>query len=1053
MIAKNIKKVGKINIFFTKIKTSLQGFEIKFIRREYLAIIIPILVLILAILFYAPFLFNNNNLRFQIEQKISQHTKGNLEIKGDVKIYLIPSPSIVLKDAILKNYTTENKNYNIYIKETKIKLSFLASLIGKFSVKEISFINPLIERHSVDNLLEIKSQKMNDIINSLPEKKDKSGIGGNLFSIKNLDITKFDILNLPKISVQNLDLIDYSKIGNKSEIKNLSGDFTFSKNAIIGQGNFFNEDIENKFDLNFKANSKENDSFISLNSSYANFKIYGTFFNNRLIKNPPFGQYFKGILEAEIFNLKDFYKSFITKEGFVFDRINPSTKSIKIKSGITKDKSEIVMDSIFISSNLLNGRGDININLSNKIPLLDVKLILENVDMDAIWLSDNIQKNNQIQNQETQNNLEEKKSENYEKTALDLTKDFRDIDLTFETKISRIRYLAEEIRNLDIYITISKQGEILILPLKFETPGDGEFRISGVVEKRNNLPKFIGKIDAKGKKLADLLRFLKISSQNLKYDSLKEYSIYSDLMLMPKSTVFNNFYLNINNQNTEFLGEMQINYNKQNSNIISNFEVHNLNIDDYFLTSGQNIYLSPGDLLKKVLWLNNLTSKNDLTLNFDKLRYKNLTFKNQSLKARFGSGYIEIDDLNLESPEFDLKTSLAINIKEIEPRFDISLSANNFNYNSSNIATFIDENNLTQNSQTKKLNWVDQFFALPSLENLNGNLKINFKNSNFDNLNIKDLEIDGKLKRGIIDFTKFTGKIYDGEFDFKGSSAIKFEKFLSGNLTLKNAKIKPILSDLTKIENIDGICNISSSIASFGNKQEDFIKNLNSDLNFSAAQISVVKFGLDDLVKKMFNPFFFQAELENPLSILTNQEAVTKLSTASGTISTNRNRENRFRSDFSGTALNGIISGKFDFIDKSIEGSSNIIFLTGNKKKQIPINIASNFNGKFTQIFHNTNIDQALQYIKAAKEQINRGATELQFKEESATKIQENNQPQNPQQNLNLNPQDLQMIESTFSNGISNLQEQIQNQQQNPPAVNEFDEFENQNLINQENNF
>ncbi len=1027
----------KIKEFFARITEFFKRTEIKFMRSEYLIIILPILLVLLILLIYTPFLFNNNDLRFQVEQKVSDYTKGNLEIKGGVKVALLPTPSITINDAILQNYIIGNKNYNIYIKNTKIKISFLTSLIGKFSIKKITFSDAIIENYSANNLLELKSQELINATNSIAKNNSQDGINGNLFAIKKLDFNNFTIKDLPDIEIKNLKLISYSKLENKGEISNFNGSFEFSKKRITGSGNFFNQNIINNFKLDLKPLSKEPDSVLEIFSSYANFKIYGSFINSKASNQGNFGRYFKGIIEAEIFNLKDFYKSYVSDKGFVFNKINPATKSVKLKSGILKTNTEIVIDNIVISSNLMNGRGNVNIDLSSKIPLIDIKLLMENIDMDAIWLND---KKADAPEEAPEKAKEEKATqpqENIQQVGLNIAQDFRDFDLTLETKITRIRYLAEEIKNIDIYATISKNGEILILPLTLEAPGGGKFRISGAIEKRNNSPKFIGKIDAKGDNLANILRWLKIESQNLKYDNLKEYSIYSDLMLMPNTTVLNNFYLNINNQNTELLGEMKIDYSNKSSNIISNFEVHNLDIDDYFLTSGQNIYLSAGNLLKKVLWLNNITSKNDLTLAFDKLRYKNLTFSNQALKVRFGQGYLEIDQLKLQTDNFDLETSMAIDINTTVPKLDLSLKAKNFNYDSSNKAVLdigeFQENIEQKTSQivTKKLNAVDQFFAMPSLESFDGSVSIDFENANFDNFNVKNLKIDGKLRSGIIEFSQFLGEIYDGKFDFIGSTGIKLEKFLSGNLNLKSIRLKPFLKDLAAIENIDGIANISTSISSYGDKKESFSSNLNSELKINAGAVLIEGYGLNDLVKKMFNPFYFQKDLQNPLDILYNKSAKTNFKQASGIVTVNKGKENRFKIDFSGIASNGIISGDFNLIEKTINGTSNIIFLTGNKQKQVPVNIASNFKGNFDNILQNTNVDQAIQYIQAAQKQIDSGLQEPKFKQEAptaaATAANQKPDTQNPPK-TELSKEQLEMMKAAFPNGIPSLEEQLRSQ-------------------------
>lgn len=968
----------------------LKRVEFKFIRSDHAVIVLPILLIVLILLFYIPFLFSNQDLKFQIEQKISAQTKANLEINGEVKIALLPMPSITFDDAVLQNYIIGNRNYNIYVKNTKIKLSFLSSLIGKFLMKEVIFSGAIIESHGADNPPQSRSDGILEIVNNLAKNKmpNKGSFGGSLFSAKNLNFDEIKLKNLPKISIGDSKWVYYSKIGNKKEVSNINASFEFSEKKIIGLGRFSNQDIVNNFKLDIFTKSKENNSILEIFSSYSNLKIIGTFNPPNADSTRPFGSYFRGIIESEIFNLKDFYKSYVSPSGLIYAKINPATKSVKLKAGLVNNKGEVAIENIVISSNVLNGRGNINVDFSSDITLLDINLTLENIDLDAIWLSDKevdlsaqeVAPINQEKTGEEAVAVEQKAGEKtvlleQHNQSLDLTKDFRDYDLTLETKVSRIRYLGEEMKNIDLYATISKQGEILILPLNLELPGGGKFRVSGVLENRS-YPKFVGKIDANGANLSGILHWLRIESQNLKYDSLKNYSLYSDIMLMPNSTTFNNIYLNVNDGDSEILGEMKIDYQGKSSNIISNFEIRDFNLDDYFLTSGQNIYMSPGSLLKKVLWLNNITSKNDFTLFFDKLHYKDYVFLNQVLKIRFGQGYLEIDKFKLHNDDFDLETSMSIDISSNNPRFDLVLKSENFNYNSwqKTVVENVPENEFLGNQRPRKINAFDQFLALPSLENFQGKIMINLAAAKFDDLSVKNIKIDGKLRNGAIEFSEFVCDIYDGNLTYSGAIGMKFDKSISGNISLNNTKLKPLLFDLFAMKNIDGIVNISSSFASYGNNKEDFIKNINSDTKFSAGLVEVKGLGLNDLIKKMFNLSYYWQELQNPEKILYNEDAITTIKEASGGVSVGKSGSNNFKIDIAATAMNGIVSGNFDLEKKVIDGSANIIFLTGNRQKQIPINIVANLKGPFDNILQNTNIDQALQYIQSTNRRSDIGA-------------------------------------------------------------------------------
>ena len=94
-----------------------------------------------------------------------------------------------------------------------------------------------------------------------------------------------------------------------------------------------------------------------------------------------------------------------------------------------------------------------------------------------------------------------------------------------------------------------------------------------------------------------------------------------------------------------------------------------------------------------------------------------------------------------------------------------------------------------------------------------------------------------------------------------------------------------------------------------------------------------------------------------------SSNAKTIFKQASGGITIDKSRDNKFKIDISAPAINGIFTGQLNIIESKISGLANIIFLTGDRKKQVPINIATNITGSLNNISQNTNLDQAKQYL------------------------------------------------------------------------------------------
>lgn len=978
--------------FLEKIKTKSSSFwrifkpiiTHKDLYRLYLPSIAFVIVLLIAI----PFTFDNSALKFKIEEKAKEVFKTDFEINGDVRVSLFPSPAVTMDNVYLQNFHSGNWNYNFYAKRVTVKSSYLSLIMRNTSISEIVFGKMILEKSDLRaTSTALKNDAFTEILqHKVPVDKNapKMGMSAKLFGIKDFNPASLNAQNFPRVIMMDSNVISFDRNLMMREIKNINCALNFSKNKISGKGNFSNQDLVNDFELmaHFHSSAGKNKSLLKLTSSYANFVITGDFLaDNKGI----FESDFKGKIEGEIFDFKNFYKSYVSSNGLIFNKLNPTTKPIKITAAIDDFSGSIIVNNINIASPIANGAGNAVIDLTTAIPLIDLRLDFQSLDLDALWLHDKTV----VQNQEEKTDdtahtsnetadLQTIKNENEEDSiSINLSKDFRNFDITAELSIAQTTYLEEVIKNINLYITVSKEGELLILPLTLETPGGGLLRMNGALTGGSN-PKFIGKIDISGNKLGELLRWLKINSQNLKYDNLKDYVLYSDIMITPTYGMLNGLYLNINNDESELLGEVRLEYAHKTSNIISNFRINHLDLNNYFLTSGQNAYLSYGKLLNKLLWLNDFSSNNDMTFAFDKLTYNNSTFNNQSVKLHFGQGYFEVRDLKLKSDDgnMDMVASIAVDISGSAPKFDMNVKAKEFSYQSTppkvepadSIADKTEEATTEKPEEkskiiSQKITAIDQFFALPSLEGFSGKIDIDLADSYFDGLNMKNLLISGTLKDGIVELSKLSGEAYGGKLEYKGAIGMKLDKTFSGNLTMEKIILKDLLSDNLDLRGIDGVVNISSSILSSAAKSQDFIKNLDSEIKFSAANVSIAKLGLNDLVKKMFNVKNYLEDLRNPEKILFNENAKTNFSKASGTIAIKKGRDDKFNIEFAGVAINGLLNGQLNLIENSINASSNIIFLTGDRKKQIPITIASNIQGKFDNLTQSTNIDQARQYL------------------------------------------------------------------------------------------
>lgn len=967
-------------------------------------VMISILSLIF-LLYTVPMIFNNSGLKFEIEQKISEISGSNFAIHGKLEIQLIPYPAIIAYDVVAQDFDLAQNNdedtntkYRFYAKKITSKIPLFGFSASHFT-NGITIENAIIEsneNHSIKNddspfikslaRAKIKLEKDNDQKQTMAK-----GFSSKLFSFESIESAKFDILNLGLVQIINSKFAGYDLLLREKIFDSINGIIKLNQDYIEAELDFQSNKVNSKFRAKADFDSKigDNKSFIEIISSILVARVEGDFIKN---KEELLNSEFNGNIIAEITDLKSFYGTYINNYDIIYNKLSYNSQDIKISANLKNVNQEINIDDIVINSVLINGNGYVDMNLKREVPIIDIVLDIKNLNLDDIWSGESLtlekiqsyikyfpENKKEAKNPESSKKENEKpenskddivkssddswiENENAKKVKFSYTKK-RKIDLTAEIKLDRLQYLEGELKDVDIYITLSEDGKMMILPIILKTPGGGIFRISGVFDSNSEIPKFVGKFDAKGNDLGDILKWFKIESQNLKMDSLNDYTLYSDILLLPSNTIFNNIYLNLDKGKSEFLGKLKISRDSSGINIVdTELWGTRFSVDDYFLTSGQNAYLSPGSFLTKILWLNNITSFNNIKLKFDEFIYKGEKFQEQTIDFKIGRGYLNVSDLNLKSNKNNLNANFALNIRGSVPMIKIKISADKFYYdsNSNNIDA---ENSFAKNKSFAKRDFIDQIFALPSLKGFNGVLNFDLKDITIDDFKLENTKINSEIFDGNLKDLVFETKVFGGDLSFDGIIKVGLVKAISGNISAKNIDIGSFLNKSVKTQNIQGIANLNASLSASASKKQDFFKKISSKIVFTAKPASIRGYGLGNLVKQMFIATINDKKIEEPETILFDKDSETVFDEASGTIQISNENDARFKISVKAPAINSILTGNYSIKENTVKGLFNSLFLTGNREEQIPINIATSFalkNGEISQV---TNLDQVRQYL------------------------------------------------------------------------------------------
>ncbi|MFM7620899.1 MAG: hypothetical protein ACKO47_04765 [Alphaproteobacteria bacterium] len=1072
-------------------------------------IIFFINLFIFTVLFLIPLTFDNSLLKFSLIQKISRATEADFDINGEVEVSFLPTPTVIINDAVLLNYKHKpkfSKNeelFNFYAKKIKIKFSFFGMSDEKLA-EEIEFDDGFFEAFSDPNNIPARNNKITEILvgykklPSISPSDSRISISSSIFKFSQIvdDDFRFYLQKIPSVKFNDCAFSIFNRLGKNKDFSKINANFNFAKDYNFGEGSFFSENVNSKFELQaiFNVNSIKPKSYFFVTSPNLEIKIKGNFSE----ENKGFSATkFNGDMSIKINDLKSFYQTYFGNEkSHIFAKLKSNSNSIHIRSEIENEEKELNFKNIDIDSQIIKGNGDLYFAVHNETPLIDIDLDIENFNLDAILSQDAIKIENydltkaieqlispnindkdstknslavaQNNNQPTNNNLssnhanpiknDEKRlpnpsptnqnpdpktlvtannnsANNNKLTSTNSNKistfndNTKDLDVIADIRIKNIEFLSMSFKDCNLYLDINKTGEILISPAIIKTPGDGSLFVRGTIQNTATFPKFIGVVDFKGNNLNEILKWLNVEINSVKFEKLENFRIYSNLFMIPNYTALDEVYFNLNNSETELFGNTKIIRENKNTTVINNYEITNLDFDKHIKFQKNNSFLNNSQsLIKKSLWLNNISSINQISLNFNRLIFNNEEFLNQKFEIGFNRGFMSIDNLHLISDKTDLNLNLLFDIADKTPNINLKMYGGKINlFNNNNLdkkneetPNTNQENNkdaeknasydlanlskIFKNQNDQPQSFFDKFYDIPSLETFNGIIDINIGKINTNTKTIDKFILKGNIKNGTIESVNINYNDYNGTIDFKGILDIKGNKIINGLVNLKNINIQPLLNETMKIDNISGIANINGSILSVANSKKEFFKDLKSEIKFSIVQPVIKNLGLNDLVKKMFNPKLYQSELQEPEKIIFNPNLQTIYNQARGNLNFKNSHTAKLRFELNGNALNSIVTGDFNSLEKQFDLLYNSVFLTGNSQKPVPLNLAFKMKGSAHEFSTSANTNQIRKYLGLQNQNF-----QTKFSKKNSTSNEDSNSQNNissPEDNSKINDKD-----------------------------------------------
>ncbi len=871
---------------------------------------------------------------------------------------------------------------NFYAKTIEIEIP----LFGSNSVKKISAEGALFELRQENVTESPLGSKFKSIFANFPGKEklpeisenlENRGLKEKLFSIDSLSKNFGDSLKMPNVEIHGSEIVFLNKTGSYLNFREVDVEFKNDDKSMLVNGSFVSEEVKSNFeaDLNFNSSANNPDSFLKISSDFVDIAISGVLTG----ENAGIFSDFDGKIEAEIKNFKKFYRSFISNSDVVSSSLVEGVGGIKTTAEIKNKNRKITFKDWVFNSTPFSAKFDIFIRQAvsrlKNILIIDFAGTIENLNLDSFWLRGEKSAEKKLQPSEIASflanfnqNLPNKEispptSPLGASTQIKsvLNKVLKDIDLSADLQFKKVIFKNSEFADASLYLTISNRGKISISPLLFRLGDKSIFRINGVFD--SDLAegwKFVGNFDSAGEDFGANLKAIGFNLENLRFETLKKFRLNCDLSFNQESFNFSRVYLNLNQGESEISGEVKVANNKTARIVASNLRISRFRVEDY-LSMQKNSYLSPGLLTKKMFWLNEINDYHNINLKFDELIYKDQNLINQEFRVTLGPGYVKIPNTLIRSQKNDLNFELSIDMAEKNQIFKLALNARNLFINSRKSA------NDPELRPGGSYNFFDRFYNLPSGEKFDGDISIAVDNFQFDEKLLNNFFLKGNIHDGIINPIQIGFDGYGGHFDFKGLLKIGLEKIINGSFSLKQAQIKELLNDLLSIEAISGTANISGNLVSSASVKEEFLQKLSSEVSLGVSLPAIQGYGINDLIRKLFQTGRPRRDLFDPESTLFSSASKSVFKEAKGFISIKNGNEGKFKVKISAPVVNSVFYGNLAVEKKVVNGTLNTIFLTGDGDIKTPLNIAMNLKYRPKTLVYVSNIDQLRHHLGLEK--------------------------------------------------------------------------------------
>lgn len=251
-------------------------------------------------------------------------------------------------------------------------------------------------------------------------------------------------------------------------------------------------------------------------------------------------------------------------------------------------------------------------------------------------------------------------------------------------------------------------------------------------------------------------------------------------------------------------------------------------------------------------------------------------------KVRGSTEELVVDEIAFAAGENTFKGTMTVNLSSslVRPQIDATLSAGTMN-----LDALMPKGSTTQNvkqqpagqSGSSGAPWSDEPLPLDGLKAADANVSLTAKTFLGFGVLFEDADLKFVLKDGVAGVERFTGKLYGGPMDMKGSfgpqknaqGGTSSVPVLDMTFTLSQSNIATLVKTLTGNESMTGLMDAKFTLKGAGNSSRTLVQSLNGSGAISGEKGAFVGFDVSALakaVKSIDNPSGFAGLLGTALS-------------------------------------------------------------------------------------------------------------------------------------------------------------------------------------------